>query len=407
MNILPLNSLKLFSRSSVNNNKGAEYNSTNTGLKMSKPLSADTVSFKARMVELIEAAADKTNKELRGVSTKYMDVLEVIAGLLKDFGVSFDRSYCEPYAIKTASSVVSKIIRSGSFHVPDRIRATVYSKNIYDLSILIEKILMELDKRNYVLAENPMHLKEAVLRGYRPTSEDYERGYVLMPDLDIRLDMRNEDIKPYILPEELKYSMGEKQPSGYEDIQLRLVKVSRDENGKIIKVNQNRQYELLILVGKNYSNAKKDESAHIYNYTRQFKELHIFQKDKSDKEVAKVKDLADKIKDIFSTEISQKVYGNAKSRDRFGTSELIPINLGKENEDALTACYDALEESIRNYYENLIELRAKNKKKLKQIVKDYQEDMTRLKNIRIGLTNAVDFYKNYSSEVQSKKPKKS
>ena len=80
MNILPLNSLKLFSRSSVNNNKGAEYNSTNTGLKMSKPLSADTVSFKARMVELIEAAADKTNKELRGVSTKYMDVLEVIAG---------------------------------------------------------------------------------------------------------------------------------------------------------------------------------------------------------------------------------------------------------------------------------------------------------------------------------------
>ncbi|MCQ2744190.1 MAG: hypothetical protein MJ230_05280 [bacterium] len=398
MHILPLNSINT---NKFNNNKYSNNSvvNSNFGLKMEKPLLADTVSFKAKntMLNFFEKQAAVNNSKLVGEATVYMDTLEAIANKLKDSGVSFNREYCEPNAIKSATSVVSKIIRAGVLKVPDRIRGTLYFSDIYNLNTLINKILPEFSKRGYVIAEVPMSIEESMKRGKMPTDEDIKKGYVLLPDMDLRLagiaEKRNQ------LPENLKYSLGNPQPSGYEDIQIRFSKI----NDNVKRKKNENLHELIILIGPNYAQTKHDESEKIYKYTRCFKELNIFnKKDSNNIAIEKIKRYSDLVTKLFSTEITQKVYENAKNHDMYGISKEMPISLSKADEATLTNYYDAIESLTKDYYNAILSKKSNNKSYVARIKNERQADLEKLAWIRQGLTDAVDFYKNRNPK---RKPK--
>lgn len=371
---------------------------TSLGLKMQEPLKQDTISFEGsvKFEQFVEKTAQKNNEKLLAPATIYMDILESIAMKLQNLGVSFDRNYCEPNAIKSAKSVISKIKRSKTFIIPDRIRGTLFCKNIYDLSILFNNILPELAKRGYNIASTEVSIQDALRRGYIPNDEELSRGFVIYPDMDIRLD--NIFVQAEALPENMKYSLSKPQPSGYEDIQIRFKKTNGIKNDVL--------HELIIIVGSKYAEAKHDESNMIYNYTRQFKELNLFNKSKnSDETIAMIKRYTDLITKIFSTEISQKVYENAKSYDIFGIKTPMPISLSGEDEKILTGYYDSIEKLTKEYYKKTIEEKSKNEKVQNTLKKERKEDLERLANIRKGLTEAVDFYRNQYNKTSSSKKK--
>ena len=139
-------------------------------MKLAKPLSKDTVSFgcKTRIADFAKESVKKDELRLRRLATTYLDILESVAIKLKDFGVSFDRAYCEKNPVKSADSYVSKLVRAGS--VPDQIRATLYVKNPYDLSVLNDHILPELEKRDFIIAKTQMKIEDLMKRGYIPDS---------------------------------------------------------------------------------------------------------------------------------------------------------------------------------------------------------------------------------------------
>ena len=400
--------LPVFKTNLLNNtlpiNRSADYSTTGFGIRMAKPLEKDTVSFKAyvKFEKILETTADKTNQKLLATATIYMDVLESIAMKLKDYGVSFDRKYCEPNAIKSAKSVVSKIKRAKTFKIPDRIRGTLYSKNIYDLSILINHILPELEKRGYIVAQTETSLEEAIKRGYKPNANEIKKGEVLCPDIDIRLD--NELLNTEALPKNLEYYVGKPQASGYEDIQIRLLLQKGLEHRSSVN---NTLHELIILVGPEYAKTKHDESDKIYNYIRQFKELNIYNNSRTNSEtISLIKRYIELISKMFSTEISQKVYENAKNFDIYGIKKAMPISLSEDDEKTLTGYYDSLEKLTKEYYK-VLESKSKSEKSKEILNKQRKEDQERLAIIRKGLTDAVDFYKNkYNKQNTTKKKAK-
>lgn len=378
--------------------KQAHKNDVSYGLRMQKPITSDTVSFKGlRFDKILEGSATKTNERLTTSATIYMDILESIAMKLKNFGVSFDRDYCEPNAIKSAKSVISKIKRSKTFIIPDRIRGTLYCKNIYDLSVLFNQILPELKKRGYEVALTEVPIQDALKRGYIPKADELEKGSVIYPDVDIRLD--NTLVQAEALPDNMKYSLGKPQPSGYEDVQIRLKKTAGS--------NSNTLHELIIIVGPKYAEAKHDESDRIYSYIRQFKELYLINTGKNDDEtMAKLKRYMDLISKVFSTEITQKIYENAKSADIYGIVKPMPISLNDDDESILTSYYDDIEKITKEYYKKMIEAKAKTPKVQERLKKEKNEDMAKLALIRQGLTEAYDFYKDYPNKTNTKKKKK-
>lgn len=392
MQVLQINPISIINQTQI---KQSQYCNV-FGLRMQNTIKQDTVSFRGavKFEQFVEKTAQKNNEKLLEPATIYMDILESIAMKLSYLGVSFDRDYCEPNAIKSAKSVVSKIKRAKTFLIPDRIRGTLFCKNIYDLSIIFNNILPELAKRGYSIADTEVPLQDALKRGYIPNQEEISRGSVIYPDVDIRLD--NTLVQAEALPENLKYSLSKPQPSGYEDVQIRLKKSTGYGN--------NTLHELIIIIGPKYAEVKHDESAKIYNYTRQFKELNIFNRS-NDETVALIKRYTDLISKMFSTEISQKIYENAKSCDIYGIKEPMPISLNEDDEKILTDYYDSIEKHTKEYYKKAIEAKFKNEKAKKILKKEKQEDMERLALIRKGLTDAVDFYRNQYNKPNDKKKK--
>ena len=162
-----------------------------------RPLNQDTVSFQGNIAkkavstvsEHLKAQIAADSPRLRRIATTYLDVLESVATKLKDKGFSFDREYCELNPVKSPESYTSKVVRSGSFKVPDTIRATLYCDNPYDLSKLVEGLLPEMEQRGYVLAKTEMSLKDLMKRGYIPTTKELANPEMekTIPDIDIRL----------------------------------------------------------------------------------------------------------------------------------------------------------------------------------------------------------------------------
>lgn len=363
-----------------------------SGLKMSAHLTHDTVSFgraKMTMADALEHQLQKPEvaKRMKRLSTIYLDIIESVATKLKYAGVSFDRVYCEQNPIKSPKAYISKVSRSGSFKVPDRIRATLYCSDIYNLSILNDEILPAFADRGFVVAKTEVPLEKMLKKGYVPTKNEIEKGEVVMPDLDIRLYGVEDQITK--LDNKYRYSISRPQDSGYEDIQIRFVRDYDDSSSPIL-------HELIILPGKNFAKAKAYESKKIYDNTRQLDELNFIKGMRDEKSLAVAKRHISIIKSMLNLEISQKLFGCAKNIDVYNIDNNIILSLSPQDINVIKNSFADLRKVAREYYET-IEARAKSPKRIKTIKQERNKDSQILTSIQKNILESIEFFNNTKS----------
>ena len=386
MNILSIT--PALSRANHLNSINSPVQNKNVTVSKLKTLSKDTVSFSgiggasSKVSDFLEAQVAADTPRLRRLAITYLDILESVAFRLKDKGFSFDREYCELNPVKSPKSYSSKIVRSGKFKVPDTIRATLYCNNPYDLDSL-NSLLTEMKKRGYVLGTEKMTIKDLMKRGYIPTEEEAKKLDLekTVPDLDIRLDDVADQVTK--LPEELKYSIGKPQKSGYEDIQMRFV---RDFDSKKNPVS----HELLIVFGPNYSKAKHAESSFIYTPLRELDELHV---DLSNKTIGshsqKASRYIDLIKQMFRGKVSEKLFLNAKNKDLYDLSDSIPISFSETDVNMFENYFSGLNDRVSSVYKEARKAPKITDSEKKQLAKDLRSDKTLLNKVHDNLKKAI------------------
>ena len=356
--------------------------------KMVPSLACDTVSFgnANRISDFMSRSVEEKLSRLDRISTTYLDVLESVANRLKDDGVSFDRAYCELHPIKSAESYLSKIVRSGSMKVSDAVRATLYIKNPYDLSIINDKLLPEMHKKGYVLAKVDTKLESLQKRGFPLTMEDKINTAKVfrVPDLDIRLENAAE--KRHLLSNDLQYSIGQPPKSGYEDIQMRFVR-------EFDKKRNPLEHELIILFGPNYAKAKLIESEKVYKNIREFDELKI-RPEESPEEPDKLKAARyiDLLKQMFRGKISEKLFLNAKNKDLYDIPEEIPINFSETDIKMFENYFAGLNKKLTDIYKNEKAAAKASATATKQINSDSRHDKTLLNKIHENLRGTIEYF---------------
>lgn len=394
MNIQSITPLNLFN----NVNSGRRVNNTNViQPKYRNTLASDTVSFSgistSKVSDFVEAQVSADSGRLNRIATTYLDVLESVALKLKDYGFSFDRVYCERAPVKSPESYTSKIVRSGKFKVPDTIRATLYCKNPYDLSLLNDVLLPEMKKRGYVLADTEMSIEDLVKRGYIPTEEELKNPSMqkIVPDLDIRLEDVSEQVLK--LDPELRYSIGKPQKSGYEDIQMRFI---RDFDKKKNPV----QHELIILFGPHTAVAKGEESNRVYNHLRSFGELHV---DLNNKTIGSHSYRAgryiDLINQMFRGKVSEKLYLNAKNKDLYDITEEVPISFSETDVSMFENYFSGLRDRITSVYSEAKKGATISDSAKKQLTKDLRHDRSLLTKIHDSLRETIEYF-NYQHDLK-------
>lgn len=386
MNILSIT--PALSRANHLNSINSPVQNKNVTVPKLNALSKDTVSFSgiggasSKVSDFLEAQVAADTPRLRRLAITYLDILESVAFRLKDKGFSFDRAYCELNPVKSPKSYSSKIVRSGKFKVPDTIRATLYCNNPYDLDSL-NSLLTEMKKRGYVLGTEKMTIKDLMKRGYIPTEEEAKKLDLekTVPDLDIRLDDVADQVTK--LPEELKYSIGKPQKSGYEDIQMRFV---RDFDSRKNPVS----HELLIVFGPNYSKAKHAESSFIYTPLRELDELHV---DLSNKTIGshsqKASRYIDLIKQMFRGKVSEKLFLNAKNKDLYDLSDSIPISFSETDVNMFENYFSGLNDRVSSVYKEARKAPKITDSEKKQLAKDLRSDKTLLNKVHDNLKKAI------------------
>lgn len=386
MNILSIT--PALSRANHLNSINSPVQNKNVTVPKLNNLSKDTVSFSgiggasSKVSDFLEAQVAADTPRLRRLAITYLDILESVAFRLKDKGFSFDRAYCELNPVKSPKSYSSKIVRSGKFKVPDTIRATLYCNNPYDLDSL-NSLLTEMKKRGYVLGTEKMTIKDLMKRGYIPTEEEAKKLDLekTVPNLDIRLDDVADQVTK--LPEELKYSIGKPQKSGYEDIQMRFV---RDFDSKKNPVS----HELLIVFGPNYSKAKHAESSFIYTPLRELDELHV---DLSNKTIGshsqKASRYIDLIKQMFRGKVSEKLFLNAKNKDLYDLSDSIPISFSETDVIMFENYFSGLNDRVSSVYKEARKAPKITDSEKKQLAKDLRSDKTLLNKVHDNLKKAI------------------
>lgn len=416
MKIFAINNL---SKINSANPTGQNSTQTNFGLKIAEPLKHDSVSFGAAAAvkftpqiklkeprKVLKSACNTVSdimedsykkdveRRLTRISTTYLDIIESIAMKLKDYGVSFDREYGEANAIKSAQSFSSKIKRSGNFHVPDRIRATLFVKNPYDLSLLDEKILPEFEKRGYVIADNYTDVKGLMKRGYVPTEHELVMNKKLMPDIDVRLEDTNDSMAKFA--SKYPYSIGRAQKSGYEDIQMRLVRQFDESKNPV-------QHELIIIFGPNYAAAKHIESDRIYSNTRKYGELLYsnYLKDETANS-QKLNRYIDLIRKMMTGKISEKLYENAKNKDLYNIADDIPINITSEHINAFENYAASLYNTLSDCYSELRKINRNNPELIKEINSAYKKDKKIISEVYVKLKESLEYFKSgdYKKDLQ-------
>lgn len=386
MNILSIT--PALSRANHLNSINSPVQNKNVTVPKLNTFSKDTVSFSgiggasSKVSDFLEAQVAADTPRLRRLAITYLDILESVAFRLKDKGFSFDRAYCELNPVKSPKSYSSKIVRSGKFKVPDTIRATLYCNNPYDLDSL-NSLLTEMKKRGYVLGTEKMTIKDLMKRGYIPTEEEAKKLDLekTVPDLDIRLDDVADQVTK--LPEELKYSIGKPQKSGYEDIQMRFV---RDFDSRKNPVS----HELLIVFGPNYSKAKHAESSFIYTPLRELDELHV---DLSNKTIGshsqKASRYIDLIKQMFRGKVSEKLFLNAKNKDLYDLSDSIPISFSETDVNMFENYFSGLNDRVSSVYKEARKAPKITDSEKKQLAKDLRSDKTLLNKVHDNLKKAI------------------
>lgn len=354
----------------------------------------DNVSFKGNiestatysLLDFIAKGVTKNQKRYSRIAMTYLDILESVAMKLKDKGFVFDRVYCEQHPVKSASSYVSKIMRSKNFKVPDVIRATLYLKDPYDLDNL-NLLLSEMNKRGYVVSDTESTVRDLVKRGYIPTEEELTNldKEIMVPDLDIRLDHIDDITK---LPAKFRYSLSKPQKSGYEDIQIRFIR----EFAETSKNKTPIQHELIILFGPKTAEAKHLESEYIYNNLRRFTELNMnLESAELGSNSQKAERYIDLIKQLFTGKISQKLFTNAKSTDVYDLNDKIPIEFVEHDVNLFKTYFKNLVDKISSYYE-ILKKDISEEEELKEIQKFSRHDKSVVTEIQKKLAEAIDFF---------------
>lgn len=386
MNILSVNGFKFNTPFRSNEAQSSATTTPKFGLVMSKPLSKDSVSFKATqpVADVIEHQIKKDEARMKRLAKTYLAILESIANELKEFGVSFNKAYCEKSPVKSSKSQISKIKRNLTFDIPDKIRATLFVKDIYNLSILNDMILPKLEEVGFIVKEIPGDLEKLIMKGYVPDIKEVSGKEVMVPDLDIRL--ANVDDKVSQLDPKYQFSIGKPQKSGYEDIQLRLV---RDFDDKVHPV----QHELIILMGDNYACAKHLESDMVYGVLRRFDELNIIKKGNENIETCKIaRQCIALLKQVFGSEVSKKLFNNAKKMDLEGSQDLEKIHFSDEDVKLIEICIDELKRSVNSYYRTARASKRIGAATKERIMKEAKNDKDALFAICEDLKFTVEFF---------------
>ncbi len=341
MNIKPLTGFYL-PRTNNNTYENQKYHTVLPNMRLKN----DQVSFTHSIFkDTLEQQHELNRKKYEKYAEKFFDVLENIADKFSENGVSFDREYAMQNPIKSATSMSSKISRSGSLDVPDLIRTTIYMKNPYDTNFINNEFLPAMEEHGYVLAK---------VNG--------------KPDIDFRLE-----------------GLGRPQASGYEDIQMRFVK--KDDKQKKVK------HELIVLFGPNYAEAKHTESEKVYNIIRQFDELHM---DFTDAPFGSHQFKADRYIQLIKTQaqnkISKKLFDNAKNKDFYKIDDVAPISFTPENKAVLKNYFLALHDRTLDYYKTKKKQAQNSEIALIQLKKDEQDDLTLIKYIGDMLKASIKYF---------------
>lgn len=362
-----------------------------------RPLGKDTVSFgqaSQKMSDFVSKAFSKDRIRKERIATTFLDTLEAVTTKLKEHGFSFDRVYCELSPVKSSEACASKVIRSKSFKVPDEIRATIYCNSPYDLDNL-NLLLGEMKKRGYVLDNAEMSIKELMKRGYNPSADDLKdvSKAIEVPDLDIRLEDVNDQISK--LPQELKYSVGHPQKSGYEDIQIRFI---RDFD----LADNPMPHELIILFGPNYAQAKHIESEMVYANLRKFGELNMKFTDKTiGSNQQKAARYIDLIQEMFRGKVSKKLFLNAKNKDLYDLSDELLIAFTKEDSGMLANYFNGLRARVQKCYNDAKNTLNPSNYAVKQLITEHRQDTKTINEIEKGLTKTIDYF-NYQNDLKIK-----
>lgn len=336
----------------INNNRNFKtQNHINNNQFATKPmlntLAQDTVSFSARadkvaktakkathpIEQLISAGYEAQMKKYRTIGLRFMDTMTVITDgfIKKGYKVFFDRADCEAHVVKGKDSFVSKLKRSGESPM-DRVRATLYVEDPYDLKFIGKELIPALEERGMSI-----YMAPDKVQGRKVLSRK--------PDFDIRLDHVKPDTLKY-LPERLRGCVGKPQKSGYEDIQMRLVDAMDTAKEKT-------PIELLIVFGKKYSEAKHNESYYVYDITRALKnEMHISKAEASDPRSPeyRVKNNIGVIVDCLNTNISKPLFINGKSIDFYHEEPTIPVDLNPSDCVKIRGLLNGIRDKIGIHY---------------------------------------------------------
>ncbi len=309
-------------------------------------LTADTVSFSGKeqvvknsvttFKEIISGDYEKRMPSYHIIANRLMDTLDAVARELAEFGVTFDRAYCEKNPVKKANSFISKLIRSGEAPL-DRVRATLYSENIYDLSIVNDKILPALEKRGYVISLIPDKMS-----GRKVLSSK--------PDFDVRLDIP-EDARKQLSADLRNVASFKQLSSGYRDIQFRL-------EDTLYTGKEKTPIEILIVAGKNTSKAKELESYYVYDITRKLsKEMHISRIENPglNSPALRVKNNIGIITQQLNDYISKPLFTNAANLDIYQEKTLLPVKLPAANCKTLLGLFEGIRTKIPIHYNARIE----------------------------------------------------
>lgn len=331
---------QIFPKFNFNNSNKYDNKSQNSTVLPStlSGLKADTISFsgnpiKPAVITFKEVIADGYQKKIplyQILGKKFILVLDSIATKLESYGVHFDLEYCEINPVKGLNSYMSKMRRSGE--VLDKIRATMYMDDPYDMNILGNYILPELRGCGYEI------------RGLEKGAKKKSKNPVV--DFDIRLGGITSK-QTEVLEEPLRNLISGPQKSGYEDIQMRLIDTTASAKNQV-------PHELLILFGKNTAMAKHDESYYVFDIVRELSHMHIM--DVPDDVVFKsplnsAKSSFNLIRSQLNANISNPLFYNAKKLDyEHNPMGQIPVQLSEATAQSLETLIVCLREDTMKYY---------------------------------------------------------
>lgn len=351
----------------------------------------DTVSFTSSPIqksgEIIKEAISTSYKRklpsYNVAGTKLKDTLSAIAEKFKEYGVSFDRAYCDKATVKSEDSFFSKFIRSGEPPM-DKVRSTLFVENPYDLKFINDKILPEFERRGYKILQSPDKML-----GRKVLSKK--------PDFAVRLNGITEKEAKSLAPE-LRGGISHAQKSGYEDIQLRLIDTT-------VPKSKQEPLEVLIIFGKNYAKAKHDESKYVYNIIRALTGvLHISQTKAPTlhSPAARVLNNIDIISEMLRGNISKPLFINAKNKDFYHDNFELPIELSKTACKTLTGLLEGIRAKIPEHYKEKIHQAINDDKEIIKLIKASPEYKER-EDKTIYVDDICTMRKNFISQLKAQK----